>query len=111
MLLTGTTTDDTASISGALLYIGPSLSTPEHVVTTWDKSMIASATSLGALFGGLFAGVAVDKIGRRGVIFAADVGFALGALWQAMSNSVWSMVGGRVVVGVAVGVASLIVPL
>lgn len=73
--------------------------------------MIASATSLGALFGGLFAGVAADNIGRRGVIFAADVGFALGALWQAMSNSVWSMVCGRVVVGVAVGVASLIVPL
>ncbi|TGZ84590.1 general substrate transporter [Ascodesmis nigricans] len=102
---------DTASISGALLHLGNSLSTPGHPVTTWDKSMIASATSLGALFGGLIAGVAADKFGRRAVIFAADVGFAVGALWQALSGTVGSMILGRIVVGVSVGIASLIVPL
>ncbi|KAI5837009.1 general substrate transporter [Morchella snyderi] len=102
---------DTASISAALLHLGPSLSTPEKPVTTWDKSLITSSTSLGALVGGLFAGLLADRIGRRGVIWVADVLFILGALWQALAGSVGSMVIGRAVVGLGVGVGSLIVPL
>lgn len=84
--------DDTASISAALLHLAPSLSTPEHPVTTWDKSLITSSTSFGALAGGLCAGVLADRIGRRGVIWVADIVFFVGALWQAGSNNVLSMV-------------------
>lgn len=103
--------DDTASISAALLHLAPSLSTPENPVTTWDKSLITSSTSLGALIGGLFAGLLADRIGRKGVIWVADVLFVLGALWQALAGSVSAMVVGRAVVGLGVGVGSLIVPL
>lgn len=104
-------TDDTASISSALLYLAPALSTPEHAVTTWDKSVITSATSFGALGGGLVAGVCADRWGRRAVIWIADLLFIAGAIWQAAAMGVWSMVAGRVVVGVGVGVGSLVVPL
>ena len=103
--------DDTASISSALLYLAPSLSTPARPVTTWDKSLITSATSLGALFGGLVAGVCADRWGRRVVIWIADLLFIVGALWQGLSASVAAMVLGRLVVGLGVGVGSLIVPL
>ena len=103
--------DDTASISAALLHLAPSLSTPEHPVTTWDKSLITSSTSLGALIGGLFAGLLADYMGRKGVIYVADALFVVGAIWQALSNSVAAMVLGRTVVGLGVGVGSLIVPL
>ncbi|KAI5776537.1 general substrate transporter [Geopyxis carbonaria] len=102
---------DTASISSALLYLAPALSTPTHAVTTWDKSAITSATSLGALAGGLLAGVAADRWGRKRVIVAADVVFFAGALWQALARGVGAMVAGRAVVGVGVGVGSLVMPL
>jgi SP family myo-inositol transporter-like MFS transporter 13 len=45
------------------------------------------------------------------VIWLADFLFLVGALWQALSYSVLSMILGRVVVGLGVGVGSLIVPL
>lgn len=41
----------------------------------------------------------------------ADVLFVAGALWQAVTTSVWGMIGGRSIVGLAVGAASLVVPL
>ena len=37
--------------------------------------------------------------------------FVVGALWQALTTSVWGMIGGRSVVGLAVGSASFVVPL
>lgn len=80
-------------------------------MTTWDKSLITSSTSMGALFGGLVAGICADRWGRRAVIWIADVLFIIGALWQATSTTVAAMVLGRVTVGLGVGVGSLVVPL
>ncbi|CCX05858.1 Similar to Myo-inositol transporter 1; acc. no. Q10286 [Pyronema omphalodes CBS 100304] len=105
------TADDTASISSALLYLSPALSTPTHSVTTLDLSLITSATSFGALLGGLSAGILADRLGRKGVIYLADALFLIGALWQAVSTTVVSMICGRLIVGVGVGVGSLVVPL
>jgi SP family myo-inositol transporter-like MFS transporter 13 len=45
------------------------------------------------------------------VIWIADSLFLVGALWQAGSMTVFSMVFGRLVVGLGVGVGSLVVPL
>ena len=44
-------------------------------------------------------------------MLVADVLFAIGALWQAVTGTVWGMIFGRSVVGIAVGGASLVVPL
>jgi len=50
-------------------------------------------------------------MGHKGVIYVADVLFVVGAAWQAFSNSVATIAIGRTVVGLGVGVGSLIVPL
>ncbi|PWW77634.1 general substrate transporter [Tuber magnatum] len=50
-------------------------------------------------------------MGRKGVIYIADALFIVGAAWQALSNSVAAMIAARTVVGLGVGVGSLIVPL
>lgn len=80
-------------------------------LTTWEKEVITSATTLGALFGGLVAGVVSDYTGRKRVLAIANVVFILGAFVQAAAHTVDTMVFGRFVVGLGVGLASCIAPL
>jgi SP family myo-inositol transporter-like MFS transporter 13 len=73
--------------------------------------LITSCTSLFALIASPFAGILGDRLGRKPVILIADVLFILGALWQVMTDSIWGMILGRSLVGLAVGAASLVTPL
>ncbi|KAI5308074.1 hypothetical protein KEM55_006643, partial [Ascosphaera atra] len=100
---------DTGVISSTLVSIGRDLSSRE--LTTLDKSLIASSTSLFALISSPFAGSLGDRLGRRAVILISDALFVLGASWQAFTGSVWGMIFGRSIVGLAVGAASMITPL
>ncbi|KAI5838798.1 general substrate transporter, partial [Morchella snyderi] len=100
---------DTGVISGALVVIGSDLGPAE--LSNQQKEFITAATSLGALLAGIVAGALADQIGRKWVVAIADVVFIVGAIMQALSGSVWLMVAGRFIIGVGVGLASLIVPL
>ena len=91
------------------MTIGSDLS--HRPLTTLDESLITSCTSLFALVASPFTGVLADKCGRRRVILAADVLFAIGALLQAFASEVWLMILGRSIVGLAVGSASAVTPL
>lgn len=99
---------DTGVISGTLVSIGSDLGAPLSVV---QKELITSATTLGALIGGGAAGLTSDYTGRKAVLLLANVVFVAGALVQAAAHAVWSMVAGRFVVGLGVGLASCIAPL
>ncbi|TFY62941.1 hypothetical protein EVJ58_g3541 [Rhodofomes roseus] len=100
---------DTGVISGALVTIGSDLG-PQSL-SNFQKELITTATTLGALIGGLIAGMLSDYIGRKPVLAVADVIFIAGAIGQAVSHAVWPMVGGRFVIGFGVGLASCIAPL
>lgn len=99
----------TGVISSMLVTIGSDLS--NRPLTTADKSIITSCTSLFALISSPIAGLLADRLGRRKVILVADGLFAIGALWQALTSSVWGMIAGRSAVGLAVGAASLVTAL
>ncbi|KAL8683670.1 MAG: hypothetical protein Q9186_000443 [Xanthomendoza sp. 1 TL-2023] len=100
---------DTGVISSTLVSIGST--DLSHPLSTLDKSLITSSTSLFALIASPLAGLLADRRGRRFVILAADVLFIVGALWQAFTGSVMGMIFGRSIIGLAVGAASLVVPL
>ncbi|KAG5651467.1 hypothetical protein H0H81_008552 [Sphagnurus paluster] len=100
---------DTGVISGALVSIGSDLG-PDKL-SNGQKEFITSSTTLGALLGGLVAGVLSDWTGRRPVLGIADIIFIAGALAQAVCHDVWSMIGGRFLIGVGVGLAACIAPL
>ncbi|KJA23746.1 hypothetical protein HYPSUDRAFT_39576 [Hypholoma sublateritium FD-334 SS-4] len=100
---------DTGVISGALVTIGSDLG--PLALSNGQKELITSSTTLGALLGGLVAGVLSDWTGRRLVLGVADVIFIAGAITQAVCHTVWSMIGGRFLIGIGVGLAACIAPL
>ncbi|MBJ7458844.1 MAG: sugar porter family MFS transporter [Thermoleophilaceae bacterium] len=97
---------DQGVIAGALLGIGK-----DFKVGTTATEIITSWVTLGALVGALVAGVMADKIGRRPTLLFAGTLFATGALIEAFSPGTGVLVVGRLVVGFAVGVASVAAPL
>ncbi|THU80578.1 sugar transporter [Dendrothele bispora CBS 962.96] len=102
---------DTGVVSGALVTIGTDLTNGASELTNSQKEFITSSTTLGALLGGIVAGVLSDWTGRKPVLGIADVIFIGGAIAQAVCHDVWSMIGGRFLIGVGVGLASCIAPL
>ncbi|KAL1994285.1 hypothetical protein VTN49DRAFT_2954 [Thermomyces lanuginosus] len=100
---------DTGVISATLVSIGSDLS--NRPLTTLDKSLITSCTSLFGLIASPLAGVLADRIGRKHVIIVADGLFAFGSLLMAYTSTVAGMIAGRSAVGLAVGAASMVSPL
>ncbi|KAK4181137.1 general substrate transporter [Triangularia setosa] len=96
-------------ISSTLVSLGSSLS--NRPLNSLDKSLITASTSLLALLISPFSSVLADSLGRKRVILVADVLFILGAGVQAACSTIWVMVVGRSIVGMAVGAASFVVPL
>ena len=100
---------DTGYISSALVQIGTDLS--NKILTSGEKELITSATSLGALIGAIIGGILANILGRRIVLLGSNVIFVVGTIIQLASKTVWTMIVGRFILGWGVGIASLIAPL
>ena len=97
---------DTGVISGAILFISPDLG-----LTSFLEGLVVASLLLGAAIGAACAGPLSDRLGRRNLILIAAVTFTIGAIGAALSPNVAVLVLFRVVLGLAVGAAALIVPL
>jgi len=97
---------DTGVISGAILFISPDLG-----LTPFLEGLVVASLLLGAAIGAACAGPLSDRLGRRNLILIAAVTFTVGAIGAALSPNVAVLVLFRVVLGLAVGAAALIVPL
>jgi sugar porter (SP) family MFS transporter len=97
---------DTGVISGALLFI-PN----DFKLSPFLQGAIVAGLLLGAMIGAAAAGRLSDVLGRKRLIIAAAVVFTGGALLAAVAPSVWVLVAARVIIGLAVGSAALVVPL
>jgi sugar porter (SP) family MFS transporter len=98
---------DTGVISGALLFIGKDF----HNLTSFDKELLTSMLLIGAMIGALAAGRVADKVGRRPTVLGTAAVFVVGVMLAAFSPSYGVLVGARVIIGLAVGSASMVVPL
>jgi sugar porter (SP) family MFS transporter len=97
---------DQGVISGALPLI-----TDEFNLSTTMQQVVTSWVTLGALSGALVAGGLADRLGRRKAMIMAGLLFLVGAVVQGTADDEWILVVGRLVVGFAVGVASVAAPL
>jgi sugar porter (SP) family MFS transporter len=98
---------DTGVVSGALLF----LQTTFGNLTSLDKELVTSLLLVGAAVGAFGSGRLADRIGRRPVILFTAVVFVVGVLGVAFSPTLWFLIAMRFVIGLAVGAASMAVPL
>ncbi|WP_227307871.1 sugar porter family MFS transporter [Acidisoma cellulosilyticum] len=101
---------DTGIISAALLFIGHDLNPHGAELGNLAKQLIASAIVAGALVGCMAAGPISDRIGRRLVVVAAAIVFIVGSITAAAAGSIAVLVLSRLVLGLAIGATSQIVP-
>jgi len=97
---------DTGVISGAILFI-----TTDLDLNAFYQGLVVSSLLLGAMAGAGVAGPLSDRLGRRRIILIAAIVFSVGAIGAALAPNVGVLVLFRIVLGVAVGAAALIVPL
>jgi MFS transporter, SP family, galactose:H+ symporter len=97
---------DTGVISGAILFIREAF-----VLSSTAQEVTVSAVLIGAVIGAGVSGFLADKYGRKIMIILASIIFGFGAVLSALSPNVYTLIASRIVVGVAIGMASFIVPL
>jgi len=69
-----------------------------------------SITTIGYALGVISSGPLSDKIGRRPLIMFGDVFFLSGSLMMCLAQNIQTVIGGRFVVGIGVGIALQMVP-
>ncbi|ANB11365.1 myo-inositol transporter ITR2 [Sugiyamaella lignohabitans] len=100
---------DTGYISAAIANIGTDLG--PDVLSYGQQEFITSATSLGAFFGALITGFLADFLGRKRCSMFANFFLIVGAAIQCGAHTVWTMIAGRFVMGIGVGLGSVVAPL
>jgi sugar porter (SP) family MFS transporter len=96
---------DTGIIASALLFVKK-----DFDLGSFEQGMVVSAVPVGAIFGAAIAGQAADRLGRRRTIISAAVVFIIGAVLSAAAPGLGVLVIARVLLGVAVGLASANAP-
>jgi sugar porter (SP) family MFS transporter len=96
---------DTGVIAGALLYIDP-----DFGLSSFESGVVVAAVPIGAVLGAALAGRFSNQWGRRSVILASALVFVVGAIASALAQDVITLTIARVVLGVAIGLASATAP-
>ena len=97
---------DTGVISGALLFINDTWPL-DSLTTGW----VVSSALVGAVLGAAANGILADIYGRKKIIIATAVIFALGSILCGFATSVSWLIAGRMILGLAIGMVNFVVPL
>lgn len=96
---------DTGVISGAILFIEK-----EFDLNAWASGWVVSGVLLGAVIGAAVIGPMSDRLGRKKLLLLSALIFLVGAIGCGMAHNFEVLILFRVVLGIAVGAASALVP-
>jgi SP family galactose:H+ symporter-like MFS transporter len=97
---------DTGVISGALLFIRQTFN-----LSSTMQELVVSAVLIGAVLGAVAGGILADRFGRRRMIILAGVIFTLSAIGTSLAGNIATLITGRIVVGIGIGIASFTSPM
>ena len=97
---------DTGVISGALLFIKN-----DFTLSATMQGIVTSMVLVGAVGGAAMGGGFTDRFGRKPVIVVMAAMFTVGSLLSAAATAIWMLLVARLLLGVAIGVASMLTPL
>ncbi len=99
---------DTGVIAGAQISIGNQFN-----LDAASLGFVVSMVTYGAVIGAVFAGWGADRFGRKHMLAFGAVVFMVGIVLEILANDagLWIMIVGRVVLGIGVGLASVIAPM
>src|SRR5699024_836577 len=99
---------DIGVMTGALPFLIENWDLENASIIGW----ITSAVMLGAIFGGALAGQLSDRLGRRKMILISAIIFVVGSVLSGISpdSGIIFLIGSRILLGLAVGAASALVP-
>ena len=97
---------DMGVISGALLFINDTWN-----MSDFTKGWVVSSAIVGAVIGAAGNGFLSDIYGRKKVIIATALIFAVGSVICAAAPSIGWLIAGRVILGLAVGMVNFVIPL
>jgi sugar porter (SP) family MFS transporter len=96
---------DIAVINGAIVFLRQ-----QWQLTEWQTEYAASSLLVGCVFGAAFGGGISDRLGRRKVLLASAVLFALSAIGAALPRNLVQFAAARFAGGIAIGMASVLAP-
>ncbi|RQM20284.1 hypothetical protein B5M09_010665 [Aphanomyces astaci] len=82
----------------------------QFLLTPWQSETVVSAAILGAIVGAAAGGFGNDPVGRKPMILLSSALFTIGAIAMGLASTVTALVGGRFVVGIAIGISSMTIP-
>lgn len=99
---------DIGVMTGALPFLQEDWGLENPTLIGW----ITSSVMFGAIFGGALAGQLSDRLGRRKMILISSVIFVVGSILSGISphNGSYFLIASRILLGLAVGAASALVP-
>ncbi len=96
----------TAAISGALIFLAPAF----HL-DVFEQGVVVSLILIGCVFGAVIAGPCTEFVGRKKTLALSAALFIIGGCILAVCDSYTTLLIGRFISGLAVGITSLAAPL